>query len=44
MIGADGKPVKATKAEAEKIAAQGGRYISKDEYRRLANAQTGAQK
>lgn len=44
LIAPDGKPVKTTKAEAEKLAAAGARYISRDEYRRLANAQAGAQK
>lgn len=39
MVDADGKPIKATKAEAEKLAEQGARYISKNDYRRLV-AQT----
>lgn len=39
LIDANGKPVKCTKAEAEKLAEQGARYISKNDYRRLV-AQT----
>lgn len=39
-----GKPIKATKAEAEKLAAQGFQYITKSDFKRLSATTESPQK